>query len=264
LNSPKRLFDKQRVELQFDLAAGRYNQFASVQRAMADDVLDHVKQAAFSADARIVDLGCGTGELLGRLVELGFSRPTGLDLSRKMLEVAAGHNPSATLLHGDMESLPLEDGSFNIVVSSAAIQWCNTAAAANEMFRVLTPGGKAIVGTFVDSTLRQWSEAFEKLGLPQRVHPFQTVGEVTRSFEDVGFTGVTASQCVRTLEFDSVKAMFRSVQRLGATNAMESRSQPIGRKDYLALVDHFEALLKRDGTLGLDYACVVLEAKRSA
>ncbi len=264
MNSPKRLFDKQRIELQFDLAAERYDKLASVQRAMAGDVLQRVVQAELPASTRVVDLGCGTGELLRRLGTAGFSQATGLDLSQKMLDVAARQNPAARFVRGDIESLPLADDSFGLVVSSAAIQWCNAATAASEMFRVLCPGGKAVVGTFADPTLEQWSEAFEQLGLSKRVHPFQSIDQVSQSFDDAGFVNVSSRQVIRSVEFDSVKAMFRSVQRLGAANAMDSRNQRLRRSDYLALVDHFEALLKREGTLGLSYCCVVLEAIKPA
>jgi trans-aconitate 2-methyltransferase len=71
---------------------------------------------------RIVDLGCGTGELTRELHEqLGASETIGIDSSESMLQKAT---PSATLhfQRGDIESFA-SDRPFDLVFSNAALHW---------------------------------------------------------------------------------------------------------------------------------------------
>jgi trans-aconitate 2-methyltransferase len=73
-------------------------------------------------DMRIVDLGCGTGELTRELHEqLGASETIGIDSSESMLQKAT---PSATLhfQRGDIESFT-SDRPFDLVFSNAALHW---------------------------------------------------------------------------------------------------------------------------------------------
>ena len=71
---------------------------------------------------RVVDLGCGTGELTRELHEqLGASETLGIDSSESMLQKAA---PSGTLYFqlGDIESF-LSEQPFDLVFSNAALHW---------------------------------------------------------------------------------------------------------------------------------------------
>jgi trans-aconitate 2-methyltransferase len=71
---------------------------------------------------RIIDLGCGTGELTGELHEqFAASETLGIDSSESMLQKAS---PSATLHFqlGDIESFT-SNRPFDLVFSNAALHW---------------------------------------------------------------------------------------------------------------------------------------------
>ena len=73
---------------------------------IADLLADH------SADPRapVLDLGCGTGAVGSRLASLGFTAVDGIDISRAMLEVAAGKRVYRALIEADLERpLPVAD-----------------------------------------------------------------------------------------------------------------------------------------------------------
>ncbi len=262
MNSPKRLLNKNHIELKFDLAAQSYDDFASVQREMADDLLQQFDRLNPATDAPIVDLGCGTGELLRKLKSRGQTKLTGVDLSQKMLIAATVGNEALNPVHADLESLPCHDQQFNFAFSNAAIQWCNPQVAAREIYRVLSPGGTALIGTFVPGTLGQWSDAFDSIGITQRVHSFCKPDSLQAVFAAAQFSNIEVSQSTRRRRFQSAKEMFRSIQQIGASNAMESRHQPITRDEYRKLMEHFESQLKQAGGLDLDYVCLTLTATR--
>jgi ubiquinone/menaquinone biosynthesis C-methylase UbiE len=63
-----------------------------------------------------------------------------------MLQQAARHAPHLPWIQADALRLPFRDASFDALVSTEAFHWFpDQAAAAAEFFRVLAPGGSALV-----------------------------------------------------------------------------------------------------------------------
>src|SRR6516165_1640898 len=93
-----------------------------------------------SADDRLLDIACGSGLAL-ELATLRGARCAGIDASPRLLAVARDRNPDADLRVGDMNALPWDDGSFDVVTSFRGI-WGTTPRAVAEAFRVLAPGGR--------------------------------------------------------------------------------------------------------------------------
>ena len=111
---------------------------------------------------RVLDVGCGRGLMLvGAARRLTSGRATGIDIWQA--EDLSGNRPEATLENArregvaervevrtaDMRTIPFEDGSFDVVVSSQAIHNIYDAAgrakASGEIARVLAPGGRALL-----------------------------------------------------------------------------------------------------------------------
>jgi len=94
---------------------------------------------------KVVDLGCGTGELTSRLAAmLPNSDVTGMDSSAQMLEKAASHSgPGLRFEHGDQAQLA---GSWDLIFSNAALQWSeNHEELIPHLFERLAPGGQIAV-----------------------------------------------------------------------------------------------------------------------
>jgi len=106
---------------------------------------------AAPAHAMVLDVGCGPAEILIRLARRSPTlRLTGVDIDAPMIDrarrKAARAGVSPTFVVADAASLPFEDGSFDLVVSSFAIHhWPDPHAGLAEIMRVLKPGGKAII-----------------------------------------------------------------------------------------------------------------------
>jgi ubiquinone/menaquinone biosynthesis C-methylase UbiE len=73
-----------------------------------------------SAGEKVLDAGCGTGRLSVKLVEAG-AEVTALDISPEMLALLEKKNPDIETVEGDMEDMPFEDGSFDMVFSTMAM-----------------------------------------------------------------------------------------------------------------------------------------------
>ena len=93
---------------------------------------------------RILDVGCGAGQLTARLAESG-ARVTGLDSSAAMLEQARLHCPTLEFVASDLLAYePAEP--FDGILSNAALHWIQPASAAvRRLHAALKPGGRMAV-----------------------------------------------------------------------------------------------------------------------
>jgi SAM-dependent methyltransferase len=123
------------------------------------DLLDRL---GLRGDERILDLGCGRGAVLLLAAQrLTTGRAVGVDLWRSRDQsgnaaeatrrnaVAEGVADRVELHTADMTALPLEDDTFDLVVSSLAIHNISGRAgrekAVDEAVRVLRPGGRLVI-----------------------------------------------------------------------------------------------------------------------
>jgi trans-aconitate 2-methyltransferase len=95
---------------------------------------------------RVIDLGCGTGELTRTLHEsTGAHETVGVDSSAAMLEKAGSETrPGLRFVQGDIGKLgDAESGPFDLVFSNAALQWVPDHAFLLPRLRaLLAPGGQ--------------------------------------------------------------------------------------------------------------------------
>jgi len=122
----------------YDRSASSYDErFAALQAVKYDAVLERYRPAP---QARLLDLGCGTGLLLPRLRGLR-RRPVALDLSWEMLRRA---DPRAgERVQGDLLRLPLADGCLDgvLAITSLLVSPRDMVGALCEVSRVLTRDG---------------------------------------------------------------------------------------------------------------------------
>ena len=98
------------------------------------------------APRRILDVGCGTGYLLGRLAARapGAEVLAGIDAAPAMIEVAraaAADDDRLRFVAGTAERLPWPAATFDLVVSTTSFDhWADQRAGLAECARVLAPG----------------------------------------------------------------------------------------------------------------------------
>jgi SAM-dependent methyltransferase len=134
----------------FDRAAGYYDETRGVPPEVAERVADRI-EAAVGPDARMVEVGVGTGRVALPLHRRG-RWVLGVDLSVPMLEryrakaADLGLDPPP-LLRADAARLPLRDGRVDAVLEVHVLHliphWRQALAEAR---RVLAPGGTVLIG----------------------------------------------------------------------------------------------------------------------
>jgi trans-aconitate 2-methyltransferase len=159
-----------------------YRKFQAERSAPFDDLLRLVEpgwRAESRPGVRVVDLGCGTGELTRRLADsLPGSSVLGIDSSQAMLDKAqALARPGLTFTLGDQAAL---FGTWDLIFSNAALQWSDDhPRLIARLLDRLAPGGQILVQV----PSKHWHSSHRLILQTAGEEPFRTaLGGYTRVF----------------------------------------------------------------------------------
>jgi SAM-dependent methyltransferase len=118
-------------------------------------------------DERSLEVGCGGGRLLQRVLAAGAADAAGLDHSPDMLALSRERNREAVehglleLKLGEAEQLPWPDGAFGVALSANTFFFvAQPERVLAELHRVLSPGGRLVIATVPGPlpapSLRNW------------------------------------------------------------------------------------------------------------
>jgi ubiquinone/menaquinone biosynthesis C-methylase UbiE len=159
-----------------------------------------------------LDVGTGSGAILIELARLIGLSMVGLDVNPDVLAMAREN----VLRHGlpmerfrfveaDVRAMPLAGGVVNLLISRGSIPfWSDHVAAFREIFRVLAPGGVAMVGCgfsryqsveAVQAMLPTWSDDRER----DKRHAWKQEGYLPRVLAEAGVVqGSVHTDCYGT------------------------------------------------------------------
>ena len=144
------------------------------------------------AGERVLDLGCGAGDMTAELARAG-AEPVGVEVAQAALARARARHPElrfcATPIDGP---LPFADGSFDVVWASEVIEhMADTARWLSEIRRVLVPGGRLALTTPGHGRLRLAIGGIERYSEPLGDHlHLYTARSLRRVLEELGFGAV--------------------------------------------------------------------------
>ena len=107
-----------------------------------------LRRVGLEPGQRLLDIGCGAGACLRLVAERG-GEPHGIDASEALIELARKRLPDADLRLGEMEDLPWQDDSFDLVTGFNSFFFAeDMVAALREAGRVARPGAAVVVQTW--------------------------------------------------------------------------------------------------------------------
>ena len=189
----------------------------------------------------ILDVGCGTGQTTAYLAEQYKCKLTSIDCNKVMLDKAKQRFQSLGLQidvrHGNAECLPVDDNTFDIILSESVIAFTDVSLTIPEFRRVLKPDGVLLaIEMVLEKTVseEELSPLLQFYGLPQIL----TEHEWLHLFQKANFKNISA---------DRYKLQFTAEDEHDVQNASDfSLSEDIDDKffDILERHEYFTKIYK--------------------
>lgn len=131
---PSRRFAYDPIARQYDRARPRYP------AALIDDI---VAYADLSADAPILEIGCGTGQATLPLAQRGYALDC-IELGPELAKVARENLapfPKVTVIQADFDTAALQDAHYQLVLSATAFHWLDPATRFDKVHCLLQARG---------------------------------------------------------------------------------------------------------------------------
>ena len=224
----------------------RYEQFKQERYQPFEDLVSLIDKRP---RLRVIDLGCGTGELTRRLAELlPESDVLGVDSSAQMLERAGElTRPGLRFEHGSVEDAA---GEYDVVFSHAALQWVpDHASLVPRLFSLLASGGQLAVqqpSNFDQPSHLLMAEASLRepfagaLGDWKRTWPVLGIDAYAQLLFDAGAQNITVFEKVYPHVLPDADAI---VEWMSGTALVPYRER-LGEALYAPFVEAYRALIR--------------------
>lgn len=197
--------DSKKVKVCYDVVAPEYA--AQLFHELSHKPLDRLLLRQFAAEnigkGKMIDLGCGPGQITRFLADSGVKDILGTDLSAGMIAKAKELSPGLAFQTADMLKLGFPDEHFSSAVAFYAIVHFSAEqlqTALNEIFRVLKPGGEFLLSFHIGDGIFHRDEFFgEQVDID--FYFFQTETVLQRLNE----TGFSVIDAVERYPYDGVE-----------------------------------------------------------
>ena len=165
---------------------------------------------------RVLDLGCGNGNVTLAGAKLG-AQLTAVDPSLRLLEAAQqraqNEGIEATFHAGEGARIPATDDSFDAVIAVFSIIFAPDAeACVREMWRVVRPGGRLVITSWVaEGAIFDMSELLKPKDAPPNPSPWPFPDKIRALFQPYP-ASPSITQEILPFEAESAKAWFDSVE----------------------------------------------------
>ncbi len=212
---------------------------------------------------RILDLGCGSGQLTAAIAESGAS-VIGLDSSPEMLAEARANYPAIEFRLGDARNFVLES-PVNAVFSNAVLHWVkNASAAAVCVARALKPGGRFVAEFGGHGNIQPIVDALrEILGPVETPWYYPSIGEYATVLEQNGLEPREAWLIDRPTPVEGEDGL-EDWLAVFARDFVAHMDPPRRKEVFLAVADKLRPTNYKDGVWTVDYRRLRVVASKVA
>ena len=154
------------------------------------------------------------------------------------------------LVQADMEALPFQSSTFDLLYSNFAMQWLESPARFfADAFRLLAPGGVLCCTTLVPGTLRELGDAWARADGRSHVNRFLPAGQVLQAALESGFD-VDHRQEATVVHYPGVLDLIHALKGIGAntlTSPRDAGGGLSGRRALQAMQAVYECFRRPQG-----------------
>jgi len=252
------------VVTNFGRAAAYYDTHADVQKETAERLIASLRPwTEILPRGPVLELGCGTGFVTRRLMELLPNRELVVtDISPEMVrycreKLDAGERLTFKTL--DAENLEAEPGTYAMTISGFAAQWFDQPALAlGRCLEATRPGGLLLASFPGNESFPKWREVCRDLGLPYTGNRLPDTEEMVVKLSG-GPVQVDYYEDTITRRFRSSADFFRHLKKIGAATQKEGRH--LTSREMRLLIEHWDR--KTKGKVEVSYHIVFIAVKRN-
>ncbi|USK36670.1 malonyl-ACP O-methyltransferase BioC (plasmid) [Bacillus sp. F19] len=261
------MINKQLLRKRFSDNAKTYDQYAKVQKKMANQLISSLPKS--DDFIKILEIGCGSGYLT-QLVCKAFPNAsiTAVDLAPGMIEIAKKRVflERITFLCGDIEEMDFSH-SFDIIISNATFQWLNYPQnVIKKMYGLLNQEGTLSFSTFGKETFQELHTSYKKAKEKFQIENASSPGQEFYSADDL--VDLCESNLPPSYEvfvekfyereyFHDVHEFFTSVRKIGANNSNKANS--LQRPSFIKeLIKQYETSFRDEKGVKATYDCLFL------
>jgi len=203
---------------------------------------------------RVLDAGCGSAGACVVAKELG-AEVSGVDAASTLIDIARKRLPDRDFRVGDLQDLPFDDSSFDVVLAASSLQYTqDRVAALRELKRVCDPSGRVVIGLWSTPDKVEYRVVFKAVrdALPEPPPgkgPFELSdpGVLERLVETAGMRVVTSGEAVCSFEYESFDVFWQANVAAGPLQAaLQSASEDNLRMAVKGAVAPYE---RTDGSI---------------
>ncbi|MCB9959052.1 MAG: methyltransferase domain-containing protein [Rhodospirillaceae bacterium] len=185
--------------------------------------------------ARVLDLGCHGGEMVGHLAgRRGMDWLVLADGTPAMAARARGPDPGHPAVAADEEWLPFAEASFDLVVSNLSLHWVNDLPGALvQINRALKPDGLFLATLIGGETLWELRQVLVEAearvlgGASQRLSPLVQLRDAAGLLQRAGFALPVADSQTVTVTYPSLFRLIADLRGMGQTAAHRLRDRRV-------------------------------------
>lgn len=205
-----------KIKTSFNRAAKSYDQAATVQMLIADDLFSYT-QAHTTQPQHILELGAGTGYLSHKLEQQYINSQLLIsDCAECMLEVSQQQSQSQHIICSS-EQLPITSDTQDLVISSLMLQWCDYAKVFDEAYRVLKGNGELIFTTLGPNTLQSLSLCYQYAHKIDHTNRLPKLETLEKSLSKLNLSKLHCFKQSYSIPYASHYHLLYAISKIGST-----------------------------------------------
>ncbi len=252
------------IKQSFNRAANTYNQSATVQKLIADDLFTYTQLHAHATQPQhILELGAGTG-YLSQLLEQHYTKSHLLisDCAERMLEISQQQTQSQHIAC-ESEQLPIASNSQDFIMSSLMLQWCDYSKVCNEAYRVLKDNGELILTTLGPNTLHSLSLCYQHAHQINHVNRLPKLGTLKKSLAKLNFSNLACIKQTYSIPYTSHYHLIYAISKIGSIyNHMRTKNGLITPRFFKRLDQIYQQLFPDHTHIMANYEVFFIHAQK--